>query len=72
MVAGQGLIMGVRGVAGVCGGTALVTALVTVTKPPDRSEKETGIQTLYFFHCLNEHFTQLSVLKETFWIKSFR
>ena len=37
--------MGVRGVAGVCGGTALVTALVTVTKPPDRSEKETGIQT---------------------------
>ena len=47
--------MGVRGVAGVCGGTALVTVLVTVTKPPDRSEKETDIQTLSFFHCFNEY-----------------
>ena len=44
--------------AGVSGGTALVTALVTVTKPPDRSEKETGIQTLCFVHCFNEYFTQ--------------
>ena len=31
--------MGVRGVAGVCGGTALVTQLDTVTRPLDKSEK---------------------------------
>lgn len=32
--------MGVRGVTGVCGGTALVTQLDTVTRPLDKSEKE--------------------------------
>ena len=32
--------MGVRGVAGVCGGTALVTQLDTVTRPLDKSEKK--------------------------------
>ena len=31
------LIIGVRGVAGVCGGTTLVTQLLTVTRPPDKS-----------------------------------
>lgn len=36
---GHGLIMGVRGVAGVCGGTALVTQLETVTRPLDKSKK---------------------------------
>jgi len=39
MTGGQGLIIGVRGVAGVWGGTALVTQLVTVTRPLDRSKE---------------------------------
>ena len=39
IIGGHGLIMGVRGVAGVCGGTALVTQVLTVTRPLDRSKE---------------------------------